>query len=173
METFLNYYQYISDHILELILTLILILVYYFLRLISKRLVKRHAHENQFAVSRELYVKKLINVGLFIILIFSVGTLWEISIKGLSFYFASIFTVVGVGLFATWSMLSNLTASVILFFFFPHRIGGKVKIIDGDNSVEGTILDISLFYIQIETTEKQVVSYPNNLAIQKPFIQIS
>ena len=95
----------------------------------------------------------------------------EVSFQGLSLYFASIFTVIGVALFATWSVLSNLTASVILFFFFPYRIGRKVKIIDGDNSIEGQIVDITLFHIKVETEDDRIVAYPNNLAIQKPIMQ--
>jgi MscS family membrane protein len=75
---------------------------------------------------------------------------------------------VGVGLFANWSMLSNITASIIIFFFYPYKVGESIKIIDGENSVEGTVMDITLFNIEIKTAEGRTVTYPNNLAIQKP-----
>ena len=113
-------------------------------------------------------MKKLTNIMMLALSISILGAVWEISIRGISLYFASILTVLGVALFATWSVLSNLTCSIFLFFFFPYRIGQKVKIIDGDNSLEGVILDINLFYIKIETDEGNIVAYPNNLAIQKP-----
>ena len=115
-------------------------------------------------------MRKLFNVLMLLLLITSIGAIWEISLKGLSLYFASILTIIGVALFATWSVLSNLTASIFLFFFFPYRIGQKVKVVDGDNSVEGVILDINLFYIRIETDENHIVAYPNNIVIQKPLI---
>ena len=161
-----------ENHMLEEFLTLILLLLFLISKSIIRRIISRHAAKNNLVHTRELYIRKLINVMLVLLLITSIGAIWEVSFQGLSLYFASIFTVIGVALFATWSILSNLTASLILFFFFPYRIGGKVKIIDGDNSVEGKIIDITLFYIKVETTDGKNVAYPNNLAIQKPIMQL-
>ena len=96
------------------------------------------------------------------------GIIWEVSFKGLSFYFASIFTIVGVALFANWSILSNITTSIILFFNYSFKIGSEIQIMDKDDSVQGTIVDITFFSIQILTKEGDVISYPNNIAIQKP-----
>lgn len=109
---------------------------------------------------------------LFLAFVVVLGIIWEVSLKGLSVYIASILTVVGVGLFATWSIVSNITASVILFFFFPFKIGSKVKIVDGDNSAEGEVIDLSLFSIQIKRLDGQYIYYPNNLAIQKSIVHL-
>ena len=43
-----------------------------------------------------------------------------------------------------------------------------IKIIDGDNSVAGWIKDMNMFTVIIETENGNIVSYPNNLVIQKP-----
>ena len=152
-------------------LTLAMLFLFVIVRSIVRKLVIKHARKNKMAYSREAYVKKLFDMAQVLLFLTIIGMIWEISVKGLSVYFASIFTVIGVGLFANWSILSNMTASVILFFFFPYRIGNKIKIIDGDNSVEGTVIDITLFYIQIETDEKKKYSFPNNLAIQKAILE--
>ena len=93
---------------------------------------------------------------------------WNVSFKGLSIYFASIFTVIGVAFFAQWSILSNVTASIILFFNYSYKIGNKIKVIDGENSVTGTVMDIDLFQLRIKVESGEIVSYPNNLIIQKP-----
>lgn len=162
-----------EDHIIQYLLTLGLVIIFLLARAAALRIIRRHSILNSIAKSRELYVRKLISLATSLLFITLIGMVWEISFKGLSIYFASIFTVVGVGLFATWSILSNLTASVILFFFFPHRIGERIKIIDGDNSVEGKVVDITLFYLKIETDEGQHYSYPNNLAIQKPVLLVN
>lgn len=159
-----------NQHLAEFIVSLVIVILYFISRKVVRRLVVRHAEKKQVDKSRMLYVGKITNLVNFIVFAVLLGFVWEISLSGLSFYFASIFTVIGVALFANWSILSNLTGSVILFFFFPHRIGSQIRIQDGDNSIEGTILDITMFYIEIETLEGQVVSYPNNLAMQKPII---
>jgi len=160
-----------NEHLGTLLVSVGVIILYLISRKVIKRLVKRHGGNHDFDKSRMLYISKI--TGLANTLVFGVllGFVWEVSLSGLSLYFASIFTVVGVALFAHWSILSNLTASVILFFFFPYRIGSHIKIQDGDNSIEGLILDIKMFYIEIEMEDGTRASYPNNLAIQKASIQ--
>ena len=167
---FIESIQEIFDrNIIQYSITIALGLLFLVLRSVVSEVIRKHSIRNQIAHSREVYVRKLVNFGTFALILTLIGGVWEISFKGLSVYFASIFTVVGVALFATWSILSNVTASVVLFFFFPYRIGDKIKVLDGDNSVEGTITDITLFYLKIETENHEIFSYPNNLAIQKPF----
>lgn len=163
--------KFLENNFVQFMLTLAMLFLFVIVRSIVRKLVIKHARKNKMAYSREAYVKKLFDMAQVLLFLTIIGMIWEISVKGLSVYFASIFTVIGVGLFANWSILSNMTASVILFFFFPYRIGNKIKIIDGDNSVEGTVIDITLFYIQIETDEKKKYSFPNNLAIQKAILE--
>ena len=159
-----------NGHLKEFFISVIILVLYFISRKVVGRLVRRHARKHDFDKSRMLYVGKITGIVNFIFWAALLGFIWEISLSGPSFYFASIFTVVGVALFANWSILSNMTASVILFFFFPHRIGQTIRIQDGDNSIEGTILDITMFYLEIETIKGEIVSYPNNLAMQKPII---
>lgn len=172
----MNYKDILSDiqgwfggHLVELIISLAIIVLYLISRQVIKRLVRKQSEKFNFDKARTLYINKITGMVNLIAFVVILGFTWELSLAGLGVYFASIFTVVGVGLFANWSMLSNMTASVILFFFFPYKVGSKIRIQDGDNSVEGLILDIKVFYIEIETEDGRIVSYPNNIAIQKPF----
>lgn len=159
--------QWVYAHSGELIISFIVLVLYMVSRKIIKRLVNKHATKNGFDKSRVLYITKITGAANTTVFAVLLGLTWEISLSGLSFYFASIFTVVGVALFAHWSILSNLTASVILYFFFPYKIGSKIRIQDGDNSVEGLILDIKMFYLHIEMEDGRKATYPNNLALQK------
>jgi len=157
----------IQSRLFQIGASLILILFYFILRAITRRLVSRHAFKNKIELSRELYIKKLTNYLLFILILILIAGIWEISFKGLSLGFASVFTVIGVALFAHWSLLSNLTASIIIYFFFPYKIGGKISIIEGNNTISGTILDITLFYVKVKTDQEKEISIPNNLVFQK------
>jgi len=69
-------------------------------------------------VKRVIYTIKFFKTSWGIIMLTLISIIWDISFEGLSIYFASIFTIIGVAFFAQWSMLSNITASVILFFQF-------------------------------------------------------
>jgi MscS family membrane protein len=163
--------KWFNDHLLTSVISVGIIILYLISRKVIRSLVKRHGSKHDFDKSRMLYISKITGLANSIVFGILLGFIWEISLSGVSLYFASIFTVVGVALFAHWSILSNLTASVVLFFFFPYRIGSHIRIQDGDNSIEGLILDIKMFYIEIELEDGQIASYPNNLAIQKPSLQ--
>lgn len=161
-----------NDQLVQIGLTLLTIVLFLMLRLLFSRKVVKRALRYNFEDARTIYIKKAINAGLTILILVILGIIWEISLKGLSLYVASVLTVVGVGLFANWSIVSNITASVILFFFFPFKIGSKVKIMDGENSAEGEVLGVSLFSIQIRREDGQDIYYPNNLAIQKSIVHL-
>jgi len=157
---------------IQIAITIGLLTLFLISRFIIGKLIKRYGHRNELEENRISYIRKLISFILALLFSTLVGIVWEVSLQGLSLYFASFFTVAGIGLFAQWSILSNVTASAILFFYFPFKIGSRVKILDGDNSITGKVKDITIFSIKIETDDKNEVSYPNNLAIQKPIIEI-
>ena len=164
-----NIQTWLNHHLAEIIVSVAVIILFFISEKVVRRIIRRHGEKNQMDKTRILYVKKTVGMANYLVCAIILGFTWGISLSGLSFYFASIFTVVGVALFAHWSILSNLTASVILFFFFPYKIGSSIRIQDGDNSIEGVVVDIKMFFMEIQTSEGHIVSYPNNLAMQKPF----
>ena len=173
MDPLKDYWAKIDNHILiEIGLTVLLLVLFFIVKKIVAKLIKRHGLKVMHAKSSTAYIIKLSNFGLSIVFITLIAIVWEISIQGLSIYFASFFTIVGVAFFASWSILSNVTAYAILFFTFPFKIGSKIKIIDGDNSVEGKIDDITLFFMKIKIATGEVVTYPNNLALQKAIKEV-
>jgi len=170
MNFFTPILEKLTENSTSILLSLGIILLYPVCRLLIQRVISGKARREVIAHGRVLYMRKLGLTLLNVVSLIILGAIWEISFSGVSFYFASAFTVLGVALFATWSVLSNLTSSLILFFFFPFRIGQKVKINDGSDALQGLILDINLFYIKIETEDKEIVAFPNSLAIQKPIL---
>jgi len=164
-----TFWNSIDNHILiEIGLTILLIILFFVVRKITANLIRKHAIKLTHSGSRTTYIIKLMNFGLSLIFITLIAIVWEVSVQGLSIYFASFFTIVGVAFFAVWSILSNVTAYAILFFSFPFKIGSKIRIVDGDNSVEGKIDDITFFYMRIKQSSGEIVTYPNNVALQKP-----
>ncbi|NRD74106.1 mechanosensitive ion channel [Shewanella sp. VB17] len=151
--------------------SILLILAIVFIYIVGKKsintLVNRIGQERHVPLERVYYVKKVI-IGMWGILTavaLSVVAGWGYSDIGL--FMGSIFAVIGVALFAQWSILSNITASIIVFFFFPYGVGSYVKILDSENSVEGTIESITLFHVILRGTENEIYTYPNTLVFQK------
>ena len=79
------------------------------------------------------------------------------------------FQAVAIGFFASWSVLSNITCSVLIFFRFPYRIGDRISFLD-DKDFTGTISDITMFHILVEDEAGNIVTIPANVAIAKSII---
>lgn len=160
----------INSRFFEFSISVAAILIFIVLRVISRSLIRKQEKKHGLDRARSIYANKFFDITWLAFLLLAFGFIWNVSFKGI---FASFFAVAGVALFASWSMLSNITASVLLFFNFPFKIGSKIKILDGDNSVTGIVKDITFFAIQIQIENGDLVSYPNNVAIQKPIIQMT
>ena len=91
----------------------------------------------------------------------------------MSLFLSSIFAVLGVALVAQWSILSNITASFLIFFVFPYRVGDLIKVVEKDEDVRGKIIDITMFHVLIQHESGTVITYPNNLILQKGVLKLS
>lgn len=124
------------------------------------------------APKRAKYISKICNFALATVSIVALFFIWGIDYHSIFLFGSSILAITGVALFAQWSILSNITASVVIFFNYPARIGDSIRILDGDNTIEGTIVDINIFQVLLEDRDRNLVNYPNNLLIQKAFVKL-
>jgi small-conductance mechanosensitive channel len=137
-----------------------------------KRILEKMARRKGVAEKRLFYIEKVFEVLFAVTALIVVAFIWSVDIKGISVVASSVFAIIGVAMFAQWSILSNVTASIIIFFTFPARVGDKIRIVDGENSIEGTIQEISLFQIELKDSDSHTVLYPNNLLLQKPVVKL-
>lgn len=91
-----------------------------------------------------------------------------VDLDTLALVFSSTFAVIGIAFFAIWSILSNITSGVIMFFSFPYKVGDKIKIHDKEFPVEAIIEDIRAFQLHLRLEDGDLITYPNNLILQKP-----
>lgn len=161
-----------SKLLIQLILSLALLLGMILGIRITKKVVRRFGKKHQFHERRFFYVNKIASILFLFLFLFLLSFIWGFDIEGLPIYFASFFGLVGIAFFATWSILSNVTASLIIFFSYRVRIADSIRIIDGDNSVTGYVKDMTMFTMVIEKADGSIVTYPNNLIIQKPVQKI-
>ena len=92
---------------------------------------------------------------------------WAIDFKQITVLFSSVLAILGIALFAQWSIFSNLTASVVLFFYHPVRIGDKIRILDNNFDWVGRVTNMTGFYFFMKTEKGENITLPNNLVIQK------
>src|SRR3970040_3200410 len=157
----------IFDYTKELIGTGILLIVYISLRLISTKLVRRYAKSSHSIEHRTNLVIKYIHLFINILVVTALIIIWGVQTKDIFIALSSITTVVGVAMFAQWSILSNITSGIILFFSFPFKIGDVIRIHDKDFPIQAEIEDIGAFHVYLKTNEGEKIIYPNNLLLQK------
>lgn len=159
--------EFINNYTRELIATGIMIVSLAILRYITIKLVKKYAVNSQVIEYRKNLVIKYISV--FFTSLFFIGLIiiWGVQTKDLVVTISSVLTVIGVALFAQWSILSNITSGFIVLFSFPFKIGDTIKIHDKDFPIEGEIISIHTFYTLVKTIEGELVTYPNSLFLQK------
>lgn len=163
METF------ITDHQSELFATVIALIVLLVLKFIITKTVRRIGKISNIVEARTLLVTKYVSIMITFLGIGAFAFIWSINFKDLGLLFSSVFAIIGIALFASWSILSNVTAGVILFFSFPFKIGDRIRVLDKDIEPEGPYLieDIKAFHVNLRKDNGELLVYPNNLMIQK------
>ena len=156
-----------SNFTKEVIVTGILLFIIIFLRIVTAKLIRRYAKLSSIMEHRTNLVIKYIHLLISILAIIGIIIIWGVQKKDIFLTLSSVTTVVGVAMFAQWSILSNITSGIILFFFFPFRIGDIIQVHDKDFPIQAEIEDIKAFHIYLKTTDGQRITYPNNLLLQK------
>lgn len=159
--------EFINDYSHQLILTGIMMVTLTVLRYITIKIIKKYAINSEVLEYRKNLVIKYISVSYTTLFFVSLILIWGVRTNDLMLYLSSVLTVIGVALFAQWSILSNITSGFIVLFSFPFKIGDTIKIHDKDFPIEGEIISIHTFYTLVKTLEGELVTYPNSLFLQK------
>lgn len=158
--------RFFNDYATEIIATGILIVLIILSRVIVTKLVRRYAKTSQTIEHRTRLVIKYIHLLINILAALALIIIWGVQTKDIFIALSSIATVIGVAMFAQWSILSNITSGIILFFSFPFKIGDVILIHDKDFPIEAEIEDIRAFHVYLKAKDGQMIIYPNNLLLQ-------
>jgi MscS family membrane protein len=159
--------MFFETHKNELIVTGFLLIFLLIVRIILTTLITKISRRNGINIARIHLINRYVSVTLFLIGLLIVPFIFGTKLEKLVFLFSSVFAVIGLGLFAIWSILSNITSGIIMFFSFPYKVGDKIQIHDKDFPLEGVIEDIRAFQLHLRLDNGNLVTYPNNLMLQK------
>lgn len=160
--------QLLGEQIQELVISVILITILIVWKFALKKSANRIARIGDFNIGRTKLMFKYINFLVSFVMIFALMFTWGVKAEDLAWIFSSVFAVIGIALFAIWSILSNITSGVIMFFSCPFKIGDHIKIHDKEAPIQAKIEDIRAFQMHLRTDEGELIVYPNNLVLQKP-----
>ncbi|WP_040280976.1 mechanosensitive ion channel domain-containing protein [Psychroserpens damuponensis] len=151
----------------ELLITGLVLLVLFFVRLFSHTIIRKIGRKSDINEARIKLINRYVSVTFFIVALIIEAFVFGAEFKDMAVVFSSVFAVIGIALFAIWSILSNVTSGIIMFFSFPYKVGDKVKIHDKDFPIEAIIEDIRAFQLHLRQDNGDLVTYPNNLILQK------
>ena len=170
--------EFITEHHNELIYSLIVLIVILVLKFLFTTAVRKVSKISDYNPVRTNLIIKFINIALTIIAMVVLTLVWSVNYRDLGVMLSSVFAVIGVALFAQWSILSNITAGVIIFFSFPFKIGNTIRILDKE-LLDPNNTDLDKFVIEdirafhLRRSNGEILTYPNNLVLQKGVILIS
>jgi small-conductance mechanosensitive channel len=152
---------------LKIIETVVVLVVLTLLRFLINHQVNRAFKRFHFSLIRRKITIKLFNFFLIIGATVGIIAIWGIDQQRILLFVSSILTVLGIAFFAQWSILSNITASLILFFYHPLRLGDTLRILEKDFIIEGEIHDITSFFVHLNTRDGEKITIPNSVLLQK------
>jgi len=159
--------EFFDTNLIRIIGTILVLILYPIIHYLLNKLVKRYSEIASISKTRTVITKKSMNLSLAIAALIIIITIWGVKPQNIFLTLSSIFAVIGVALFAQWSILSNITAGFVLFFSLQLKIGDTIKILDKDFPIVAEVEDIKLFYIYLRDEDGQRCIYPNNLLLQK------
>ena len=151
----------------EFIITGFIILSILIIRFITNFTIKKISRRNGINEARIRLICRYVTVTLFSFTVLIECFVFGAEFKEMAVIFSSVFAILGIALFAIWSILSNVTSGIIMFFSFPYQVGDKVSIHDKDFPLEAIIEDIRAFQLHLRLENGDLVTYPNNLMLQK------
>lgn len=153
---------------IQIVETTVVVALYGMLFLITKILINNTLKNTQLQRARRKIIIKAIHLFITIGAVVLLAAIWGLKQNEIAVYAGTILTALGIAFVAHWSLLSNITSSIILFFNHPLKIGDRIKIMDKDCPIEGEITDLTYFYILLITTEGDIITIPNSLLLHTP-----
>ena len=147
--------------------SIIIIAVFILIKFISNVTIRKATQKFKYQKSRIKVIKKILNVILVLVIISLFLIIWGVDQSELFLFLTTLLTILGVAFFAQWSVLSNVTSTLILFFNHHIRIGDHIAIVDKDVAIEGKIIDIGFFFVHLKTKDNEEIFIPSNVFIQK------
>lgn len=152
---------------IRLIETILAIASFLILKFVTIKFLTKIQDKYKYSKYRARPILNFINLFIFLSLITIIIAIWGVEQTKLLAFITSVLTVVGIALFAQWSILSNITSALIIYISHPVKLGESVTIIDKEFDISGQVSDVGLFYVVMKTDTDEKIMIPNNVFLQK------
>jgi small-conductance mechanosensitive channel len=144
-----------------------ILLVYVLVYFANKTIINKALKNTPLQRTRRKIIIKVLQLFTTLAFFILLAAVWGLKQSEIAVFASTILTALGIAFFAQWSLLSNITSSVLLFFNHPLKLGDTIKVLDKDYPVEGEVIELTYFFVHLKTSNGEIVTIPNSLFLQK------
>ncbi|WP_423129810.1 mechanosensitive ion channel domain-containing protein [Gaoshiqia sp. Z1-71] len=152
---------------IEIIQTVVVFALLLLIRFFIRHSINKTLKTFHFSLQRRRLTVKIMNFFLIISVLVALIAIWGIDKEKVLLFLSSVVTILGIAFFAQWSILSNITSGLILYFNHPMRLGDHIRILEKDFVIEGIVNDVTFFFVHIVSPEGDRITVPNSIILQK------
>jgi len=156
-----------NNYNIRILETLLIISIYIISFFVIKTTINNALKNAELQRARRKIIIKVLQLFALIIAIIFLAAVWGLKQNEIAVFASTILTAIGVAFFAQWSLLSNITSSIILFFNHPLKLGDTIKVLDKEFPYEGEIIELTYFFIHLKSDTNEIITIPNSLLLQK------
>lgn len=149
--------------------TLIILGCYILLYFIVKTVINNFLKKTRLERSRRKMAIKAVQLFTTITAVILLTGVWGFKQNEIALFASTILTALGIAFFAQWSLLSNITSSILIFFNHPVKLGDYVKVLHKDYHYEGEVTEMNYFFVHLKTNDNEIITIPNSHFFDKSF----
>ena len=154
---------------IQVIETIIILGCYIVLYFVFKTLVSNFLKKTGLERSRRKMAIRAIQLFTTITAVILLTGVWGFKQNEIALFASTILTALGIAFFAKWSLLSNITSSILIFFNHPVKLGDNIKVLHKDYHYEGEVTDMNYFFVHIKTDNNEIITILNQYCKAKTF----
>ncbi|MDI1316271.1 mechanosensitive ion channel domain-containing protein [Flavobacterium sp.] len=152
---------------IQIIETIVVLAGYVITHFLTKIFVNNKLKQTHLERGRRKMIIKAAHLLSFLTALILFSAIWGLKQNEIAVFVGTILTALGIAFFAQWSLLSNITSSLLLFFNHPLKIGDTIKVLDRDYPFEGEVSDLTYFFVHVKTESGEIITIPNSVLLQK------
>ena len=156
-----------DDYKTQVLETLVIMALYVIAFFITKVIINNALKNTQLQRDRRKMIIKAVHFLTTIAVLILIAGVWGLKQNEIAVFATTILTALGIAFFAQWSLLSNITSSIILFFNHPVKVGDTIKVLDKDYPFEGEVTDLTYFFLHLKSNNGETTTVPNSLLLVK------
>ena len=121
--------------------TLVIFIIYIALYFIFRVIINNYLKSTKLERGRRKMAIRAVQLFTTITAVILLTAVWGFKQNEIALFATSILTALGIAFFAQWSLLSNITSSILIFFNHPLKLGDSIKVLHKDYHFDGEVIE--------------------------------